>query len=119
MNKRLRFFEKDTISKIKGKVWPLMVKLGELKTNNKALNGGKNAASYIKIPSSDDKNILIFSREKEGNKVTFIANLSQKNVTFKVEKEGESTDFFTNEKFMISKEKAMTFKPWEYKILID
>jgi len=102
MNKRLRFFEKDTILKIKGKVWPLMVKLGELKIKNKALNGGKNAAAYLKIPSSDNKNILIFSREKEGNKVTFLANLSNKEVTFKVEKEGESTDFFTNEKFMIS-----------------
>jgi glycosidase len=64
MNKRLRFFEKDTISKIKGKVWPLLEKLGELKAKNKALNGGKNPAFYNRIKSSDDKNILIFSREK-------------------------------------------------------
>lgn len=119
MNKRLRFFEKDTISKIKGKVWPLMAKLGELKNNNKALNGGKNAASYNKINSSDNKNILIFSREKDGNKLTFMANLSNKEVTFTAEKEGESVDFFTNEKLAFSKEKPLTFKPWQYKILID
>lgn len=119
MNKRLRFFEKDTISKIKGKVWPLMAKLGELKNNNKALNGGKNAASYNKINSSDNKNILIFSREKEGNKLTYMANLSNKEVTFTAEKEGESVDFFTNEKLAFSKEKPLTFKPWQYKILID
>ncbi|MDT8417556.1 MAG: alpha-amylase family glycosyl hydrolase [Lutibacter sp.] len=119
MNKRLRFFEKDTISKVKGKVWPLMAKLGELKNTNKALNGGKNAASYQKINSSDDKNVLIFSREKEGNKLTFMANLSNKEVTFTSEKEGESVDFFNNEKLTFSKEKPLTFKPWEYKILID
>ncbi|OGS69291.1 MAG: alpha-amlyase [Flavobacteria bacterium RIFCSPLOWO2_12_FULL_35_11] len=119
MNKRLRFFEKDTISKVKGKVWPLMAKLGELKNNNKALNGGKNAASYNKINSSDNKNILIFSREKDGNKLTYMANLSNKEVTFTSEKEGESVDFFTNEKLAFSKEKPLTFKPWQYKILID
>ena len=119
MNKRLRFFEKDTISKVKGKVWPLMAKLGELKNNNKALNGGKNAASYQKINSSDNKNVLIFSREKEGNKLTFMANLSNKEVTFTSEKEGESVDFLTNEKLTFSKEKPLTFKPWQYKILID
>jgi glycosidase len=119
MNKRLLFFEKDTISKTKGKVWPLLVKLGELKNNNKALFGGKNAASYTKIPSSDDENILIFSREKEGDKITFMANLSNKEVTFTSEKEGELIDFFSNEKFVFSKEKPLTFKAWEYKILIN
>lgn len=119
MNKRLRFFEKDTIPKIKGKVWPLMVKLGELKNTNKALNGGKNAAGYNKINSSDNKNILIFSREKDGDKVTFMANLSNKKVTFTTEKEGESVDFFTKEKMTFSKDKPIAFKAWEYKILID
>ena len=119
MNKRLRFFEKDTISKIKGNVWPLLVKLGELKNNNKALNGGKNAASYKKINTSDNKNILIFSREKEGDKLTFMANLSNKEVSFTSEKEGESMDSFTNEKIIFSKNKPIVLKAWEYKILID
>jgi len=119
MNKRLRFFEKDTISKIKGNVWPLLVKLGELKNNNKALNGGKNAASYKKINTSDDKNILIFSREKDGDKITFMANLSNKEVSFTSEKEGESMDSFTNEKIIFSKNKPIVLKAWEYKILID
>ena len=119
MNKRLRFFEKDTISKIKGNVWPLLVKLGELKNNNKALNGGKNAASYKKINTSDNKNILIFSREKEGDKPTFMANLSNKEVSFTSEKEGESMDSFTNEKIIFSKNKPIVLKAWEYKILID
>lgn len=118
MNKRLLFFEKDTISKIKGKVWPLLVKLGELKNNNKALSGGKNAASYNRILSSDHKNILIFSREKDGDKITFMANLSNKEVTFTTEKEGESIDFFSNEKLVFSKEKPLIFKAWEYKIFI-
>ncbi|SNR62651.1 alpha-amylase family glycosyl hydrolase [Lutibacter flavus] len=119
MNKRLLFFEKDTINKQKGKVWPLMQKLAELKKNNKALNGGKNAASYSKIQSSDNENILIFSREKEGDKITFMANLSKNDVEFTSEKEGESVDFFTNEKINFLKDKKIFLKAWEYKIFFD
>jgi len=48
-----------------------------------------------------------------------MANLSNKEVTFTSEKEGESVDFLTNEKLTFSKEKPLTFKPWQYKILID
>tara|TARA_R110001583_G_scaffold311_1_gene2812 strand:+ start:430 stop:1788 length:1359 start_codon:yes stop_codon:yes gene_type:complete len=119
MDKRLRFFEKDTIIKQKGKVWPLMQKLAELKKNNKALNGGKNAASYTKIHSSDDEKILIFLREKEGDKITFMANLSKNDVEFTSEKEGESIDFFTNEKMEFSKDKKIVLKAWEHKIYFD
>jgi glycosidase len=119
MNKRLLFFEKDTINKTKGNVWPILEKLGTLKNTNKALNGGKNAASYTRISSSDDQNILIFTREKEGEKLTFIGNLSNKEVNFVFKKEGESTNYFTNEKVLFSGETEQTFKPWEYKIFID
>jgi len=119
MNKRLRFFEKDTINKTKGKVWPLLQKLGELKVSNKALNGGKNAASYTKIHTSNEISVLMFSREKGGDKITFVANLSNKEVKFTTQKEGEFVDFFTNEKITFSKEKQFNFKPWEYKILMD
>lgn len=119
MNKRLLFFEKDTIIKTKGNVWPILEKLGTLKNTNKALNGGKNAALYTRISSSDDQNILIFTREKEGQKLTFIGNLSNKEVNFVFKKEGESTNYFTNKKVLFSGETEQTFKPWEYKIFID
>lgn len=119
MDKRLRFFEKDTISKIKGRVWPLLEKLAELKATNKASNGGKNAASYTRINTSDNEKILIFSREKDGKSITFMANLSYKDVTFTTEKEGKSIDFFTKEKISFLKEKQQILRAWEYKILID
>lgn len=119
MDKRLRFFEKDTIIKTKGKVWPLLEKLGKLKVSNKALNGGKNAASYTRTKSSNDEKILIFTREKEGDKITFIANLSNEEVSFTTEKEGESLNYLSNQKITFLKDKELTFKPWEYQILID
>ncbi|REE80021.1 glycosidase [Lutibacter oceani] len=118
LSHRLKFFEKDEIPKEKGAYFDLLKKLGALKNNNTALNGGKNAASYIRIQTSDDKSILAFSREKNGQKVTFIANLSNKNLEFTLDKIGESVEFFTNEKVNFSKEKMNTLKAWDYKIYI-
>ncbi|MDP3312449.1 alpha-amylase family glycosyl hydrolase [Lutibacter sp.] len=118
MNKRLRFFEKDTIVKTKGTVWPLMEKLSVLKIDNKALHGGKNAASYTKINSSDNENILTFSREKEGQKITFMANLSKNERKFTFEEVGKGVDFMTKKDFMLEKGKQYIFKPWEYKIIV-
>ncbi len=119
MNHRLKFFEKDSIPKTKGKAWALLEKLAELKIDNKALHGGKKAASYTRIKSSNDKEILVFSREKDADKIIYIANLSENEVTFTIEKEGTFTDFLTNKKSTFSKEKPQTFKAWEYKILIQ
>lgn len=119
IDKRLRFFDKDTIQKNKGKVWPLLEKLGKLKNTNKALNGGKKAASYTKINSSNNNQVLIFKREKEGEKLIFIANLSDKDVTFTTDLFGEFLDYLTQEKTTINKSQKLMFKPWEYKILLN
>ena len=118
MDKRLRFFEKDTIIKTKGKVWPVLEKLGKLKSSNKALNGGKNAASYTRIKSSNDQKILIFTREKEGVAVTFMANLSETGTIFTSEIEGSFQDYMANKIIHFSKDDKIGLKPWEYKILL-
>ncbi|VAW22382.1 1,4-alpha-glucan branching enzyme, partial [hydrothermal vent metagenome] len=119
IDKRLRFFDKDTIQKTKGKVWQLLKKLGKLKNTNKAINGGKKAASYTKIHSSNDENILIFLREKDDERLIFMANLSTEEVTFKYDFEGVFLDLFSNENVKLSKGEPKTFKAWEYKILLN
>ena len=48
-----------------------------------------------------------------------MGNLSNKEVNFAFKKEGESTNYFTNEKTLFSGDSKQTFKPWEYKIFID
>jgi len=118
MHKRLRFFDKDTITKVKGKVWALLEKFGKLKNTDIALNGGKNAASYQKINSSNNDNILIFKREKEGEKLFYMANLSNKEVSFTTNLTGDFLDYISQEKIHFTKDKNLIFKPWEYKILV-
>ena len=118
LDKSLKFFEKDSFAKVKGKQWEWRVKLGKLKNENTALNGGKKAASYTKISTSDDTKILAFERAKENNKVIYIGNLSKTNVAFTSAFEGKFTDYMTGEKVSYSKNQKLNFKPWEYKILI-
>ena len=119
MDKRLLFFEKDSIDKTKGKVWQLLEKLGALKNTNKALNGGKNPASYTRIKTSSDENILMFTRKKDGNSITYMANLSKNEVKFTAEKEGVSVDYFSSEKMKFPKDESIILAPWEFKIMID
>ena len=60
----------------------------------------------------------IFKREKEGFKLTFMANLSNKEVSFTSSVEGELMDYLSGKTLVVSTENPQTFKPWEFKILI-
>jgi glycosidase len=119
MDKRLRFFEKDTISKTKGTMWPLLEKLGQLKATNEALHGAKEAAGYNRLQTSADKQILAFERENNGEKLVYIANLSDKPVDFTVEMENELQAYLGKKDFKTQKNDQYHFGPWEYVILAD
>ena len=119
MDKRLLFFEKDTIPKTKGKVYPLLEKLGTLKNSNPALNGGKDAADYSHINTSAEEKVLAFKREKNGEVIYYVANMSKEPVSFTVEIEGDFEDYMNGSDLTISKDQEMQFDPWEYKILIN
>lgn len=116
-DRRLKFFEKDSISHTKGKMFGIYEKLGKLKNENPALNGGVNKASYKRLSTSDDTKILAFEREKDGEKVIFIGNLSKEPVTFNLDTTGEFTEYMNNKTTVLSEEKQ-TFQPWEYWILV-
>ena len=119
LKKRLRFFEKDTIPHTMGKMGAIYEKLGALKTNSVALHGGKVKASYLRLTTSNDTSILAFVREKDGKKVIYVANLSKKPITFTLPVEGNFADYMSGEKVILAKDQSHSFKPWEYKILVQ
>ena len=118
LNHSLKFFEKDSIPKTKGETWDLLEKLGNLKSNNIALNGGKNKAGYTIVETNNDK-ILKLNREKEGIKLTFVGNFSNEEQAEEGLLEGVYLNGLTDQKEEYSKEETVTLKPWEFKILID
>ncbi len=119
MDKRLLFFEKDTIIKKKGKFYPLYEKLGQLKNNNPALHGGKNAASYTRIKTSNNNKILAFAREKDGKSVVFEANLTDESTKYTTDNSGKYRNYFTGEIIERKVGEEYQLDAWEYLILIQ
>lgn len=117
MDYRLKFFEKDTIPKTKGKTWEIMKKLGALKANNPALNGGKNAASYTRLKTSDDTSIYAIKREKDGETIFYVANFSEDRQNVKVEGlEGTISDALRGGSTKFTDENRLDLPPYGYRI---
>ena len=112
----LKFFEKDSIPKTKGKQWELRAKLGKIKNEIDALHGGKNKATYKRIPATNE-NVLVFERMKNGKKVIYLANLSAKPVSVSLPVSGQYKDLM-NEKMMdLKTSQVLSMLPWQYYIL--
>ncbi len=119
MDKRLLFFEKDTMPKTKGKFYDVYKNLNKLKKATKALHTGKNPASYNRIKTSADENVLAFFREKEGDKLVFIGNFTAENKEVLIDINGDFKNYATSEKESLNNTTPIILKPWEYKILIN
>jgi glycosidase len=120
MDKRLRFFAKDTIPWGEYKYEKLYTSLGQLRKENPALWSGINGGEMKRIKASD-KAIYAFKRMRDGNELLVLVNLSNKERSFTL-KTGKSNiammDYFTGEDFKISKGKEIILGKWQYKVLL-
>ena len=112
----LKFFEKDSIPKTKGKQWELRAKLGKIKNEMGALNGGKNKAAYKKITASNE-NVLAFERTKNGKKVIYLANLSAQPVEVSIPVTGQYKNLMTGKPMDLNATQNYSMLPWQYYIL--
>lgn len=112
----LKFFEKDSIPKTKGKQWELRAKLGKIKNELNALNGGKNKAAYTRIKASNE-NVLAFERTKNGKKVIYLANLSAQPVDVTIPVTGQYKDLMTEKPMGLNATQVYSMLPWQYYIL--
>lgn len=119
--KRLEFFEKDPI------VWrdhpnaDLIKRLIALKKDNQALWNG--AAGGMTIPVSTDipEAILSWAREKNGNRVIALFNMSDAPAEATLTDgpvAGAYRDWKTGESVTLSLGKTVSFEPWGYRVLI-
>ncbi len=119
MDKRLLFFEKDTIEKKENsEFFEIYKRLGALKKEQLALNGGKDPGSYQRINTSDNVHVLAFERAKEGQRVIYVANMSNEPREFTLDYEGSFKDHKTGDELSFNGETTHVFEPWEYHILI-
>ncbi len=118
MNKRLTFFEKDTIDWGNYEKAPFYTTLLDLKHRNKALWNGPAGGKLTRLASSDDKSVFAFYREKDGQRVVVILNLSKKPKSFTLDVTpiaGDYTDLFAQKSVKLaSSNQSFELKAWEY-----
>ena len=118
LGKRLHFFEKDSFPKLKGKTMNLLRQLGALKNNHRALETGSSGGSYKRINTTRNDKILAFEREKLGDKIVVLANLSKDYVQFTMPYDGDFHRYQDFKRKILSSSYQYDMKPWEFWILI-
>jgi glycosidase len=121
LNKKLKFFVRDTIKWNSCNLTGFYNDLIRLKKQNKALWNGNFGGPMVKISTNKDNRVFAFYREKDENKVVVFLNLSKKNVAVKpvqVNLTGEFTDYFSGTKTTIPSSDSIRLEPWGYKILV-
>jgi len=122
LNKRLKFFDKDTIDWSNLEMQKFYTKLIKLKNENKALWNGKAGSPAYFINTSNPEQILTFNRIKDDNRILVIMNLSDHIAKFHfIKKDFERTykDYFTEKEVKIKPQENYTLKPWEFQILFE
>jgi glycosidase len=122
LTKRLEFFEKDVIDWSNLEMQSFYSKLIKLKKENKALWNGTQGGGIHFLKTVSDNGLVVFSREKENNKIIVLANVS----TVKVDNEvaccqysGVFVDYSNGETINLDEEKKISLEPWSFKILIS
>jgi 1,4-alpha-glucan branching enzyme len=121
LNKKLKFFVRDTIKWDTCNLTGFYRNLVSLKKQNKALSNGDEGGPMIKIRTSKDRQVFAFYREKDANRVMVFLNLSKKSVSIKPSEgnlNGEYSDYFTGLKTAFPLTDSLRLEPWGYKVLV-
>jgi len=120
IKKRIKFFEKDPIEWGNYPYAQMYKTLFELKKKNKALWNGSYGGDIVKIATDKPEDIYAFSREKNGDKVVGILNLSttMQNVTLQGDDfVGSYNNVFANGTMNLTANMMMELPAWDYIVL--
>jgi glycosidase len=121
LDKKLKFFVRDTIEWDTCDLTGFYANLIKLKKGNQALWNGDFGGKMTRIKTSRDKKVFAFYREKGDNRIIVFLNLSKKPVIFSPlsnDIDGEYTEYFTNQKAGLDKSAKLTLDKWGYKVFV-
>lgn len=120
LNKRISFFEKDTIRWDGPSLVPFYTGLIRIRTENKALASGTAGGKLVRIPSGDDQKVYAFTRESEGNLVLAVFNLSGQPREAKLAgiRSGAYENLLAKTKEELNGKTVLSLSPWEYRIYV-
>jgi glycosidase len=119
MNRRLRFFDKDTIPWGNYPLEPFYTKLNEIKTRNNLLDAGNAGGEFIKVPTSCDKAVYAFVRRTPQEQLFVVLNLSGRDQIARLKGHdylGEYEEAFTGTRYRFKNNENITLKSWEYHV---
>ena len=119
LDKRLEFFEKDTISWDDLSMSKFYKDLFKFKKDNEALWNGNYGGDIEVISSQNDSLSFCFIRKKHNNKVISIFNLSNKTVDVNIMSKdlpGKYFSLFTQSEIVFEENNFLTLSPWEFRI---
>lgn len=117
LNKRLKFFEKDIIEWGEFSHASFYATLLDLKHRNRALWNGAYGGLVQRIQAGNEADIYAFYREREGDKVIVVLNLSEdyQDVTLQCDAcLGTYTNLFANSTINVTKDMMLQLNPWDY-----
>lgn len=119
LDKRLEFFEKDTIDWKDYSQADFFHQIFTLKKNNPALFNGDFGGSWQRIATDKDEEVFALLREKGDNKVFSIVNLSAEPLTVLIKGDiftGEYSQLYSNDKATLTADQSLALPAWGYKV---
>ncbi len=121
LNRSLAFFEKDSIQWKAHPFYDMYKKLFELKHKNEALWNGSHGGTMVRIFNNLPNQVISFSREKNGNRVVPVINMSNQAVKAKLNSKyalGKYTEWFTGKEYEFKGDDEVSLPAWGYLILV-
>jgi glycosidase len=120
LDKRLRFFDKDTIDWGDYELAGFYRDLIRLRKENPALWSGEAGGKMKRIKTTDDASVYAFIRRKDKDAVLVFANLSNETREFRLKAGAKERTFASwpeGETLTLGPETDISLSPWEYMIL--
>lgn len=121
MNRRLRFFDKDTIPWGNYPLESFYTTLTELKTKTNLLDAGDAGGKFIKVPTSNDQVVYAFLRRTPDNQLLVVLNMSNQPTTVQLkgsEFSGEYQEVFTSSTRTFGNNEKITLNAWAYQVYV-
>jgi glycosidase len=117
MNKRLRFFDKDTIRWGNYPLESFYTTLMQLKKKNDLVASGDSGGQFIKVATGNDKAVYAFLRKKDNRQLFVVLNLSENEQKTQL-KGGDFTgkykELFTGQVKEWKAGDKISLSPWQY-----
>ena len=118
-DKRLEFFEKDNPNYANPEIFDFYKTLMHLNKINSALWNGNYGGDYNRIKTTADEQVFVLKRQKDESVVVSMVNLSDKEVTFKIQLTEDLflADIFTSEETLLNNDVEFTLPAYGFKVL--